>query len=215
MQPEWPSNRADLFLIEGGLQQVVELQHSGITADTVSQREQAYRDVIWIVDVRGRAFSVQGDRYQWKRASQVWTCADQVIFDNGTTCYGRLAKATYRPEVGLLFRYMDTTGSVATLRRPAIRAELLAMIAGFKVAQRLHQQEREAERIEYELEFKEQQEAAAQANRDSWFRPPPSPPKLQWERDQEDLRRVTASLEAMQQETRRFLPPLIPPRSPS
>lgn len=41
VRPEWPNNRADLCLVEGGLQQVVELQHSGITADLISQHEKA------------------------------------------------------------------------------------------------------------------------------------------------------------------------------
>ncbi|MEO8315602.1 MAG: competence protein CoiA family protein [Pseudomonadota bacterium] len=199
VRPKWPSNRADLCLMENDQQQVVELQHSGITRDAILQREQAYGDVVWIVDVSGRAFTMEHDRYHWKRASQVWTYAEQVLLDDGKTVHGRLAGACRTDHLPgeLLFKYMNSTGGVVTLPRPTDRSELLALLAAFKAARHNYSAAREAERIAYEQRLKEEKELEDAARRDSWFTSSPAPQLSEDEQVRADLRRISAALDAM------------------
>ncbi len=205
VRPEWQAHRADLCLVEHDQLQVVELQHSGITLETIQQRELAYRDVVWIVDVRTRNFSIAQGRYHWKRASAVWTAAEQVIFDDGETVHGRLTGAASLAtlEGELLFRFQSASGPVLSSPRPATRAELIMLIGAFKGARSEYQAERDTERLAYQLRAKQEQELIAAAQRDSWFTPPPGPPKrLSTEDEQvrEDLRRITATLDALRAE---------------
>ena len=202
VRPEWPANRADLCLVENDHLQVVELQHSGITLETIQQRELAYRDVVWIVDVRTRNFNTAQGRYHWKRASAVWAAAEQVIFDDGQGVHGRLAGGTVPPTMAgeLLFPFQNTSGGVASWQRPATRTELITLLGAFKVARGEYQAAREAERLAYELRMKQEQELLEASQRGSWFKPSPSPPHRPLTADEQvraDLRRVTASLDAM------------------
>ena len=205
VRPEWPANRADLCLVEAEQLQVVELQHSGITLAAIQQRELAYRDVVWIVDVRKRNFAVAHDHFQWKRASAAWAAAEQVIFDDGKVVHGRLAGACVLPirEGHLLFPFQNTSGPVLSMTRPATRAALLTMLVVFKVARGEYLAAREAERLARKLRAQHEQELRSAAERDTWFKPSPCPPKRRLtenEQVREDLRRVSAALDAMRAE---------------
>lgn len=206
VRPEWPGHRADLCLVEQGHLQVIELQHSGIALETIRQRELAYRDVVWIVDVSARAFTTSGDRFQWKRASIVWSEAEQVIFDDGKAVHGRLAGAAEVPRIGeqLLFNVQTVSGRIASWPRPADRVSLVALLAAFKSVRRDYLAAREAEHQVWAEQERQEQERRAAARRDSWFRPSPGPtrrPLTEEEQIRADLRRVSAALEAMQAET--------------
>src|SRR5690606_39099917 len=102
--------------------------------ETIQRRELAYRDVVWIVDLRARAFTTSGDRFQWKRASIVWSGAEQVIFDDGKAMHSRLTGAVQAPRIDeqLLYTVQTASGPIASWLRPADRASLVALLAAFK-----------------------------------------------------------------------------------
>ena len=184
--------------------QVVELQHSGITLATIQQRELAYRDVVWIVDVRKRSFSVARDHFQWKRASAVWAAAEQVIFDDGKVVHGRLAGASVQPtqKGELLFPFHNTSGPVLSMPHPATRAALIAMLADFKAARGEYLAAREAERLPRSFARNMSRICSMPPNATLGLDPhrPPKRRLTEEEQVREDLRRVSASLDAMRAE---------------
>jgi hypothetical protein len=162
--------------------------------------------VVWIVDVSARAFTTARGRFLWKRASVVWSGAEQVIFDDGKAVHGRLTGAAQIPRIGeqLLFTVQTASGPISSWPRPADRASLVALLAAFKSARRDYLAAREAEHQVWAEQERQEQERQAAARRDSWFKPSPGPPRrplTEEEQIRADLRRVSAALEAMQTET--------------
>lgn len=132
--PAWPNNRADICLDLGDDYLVVELQHSGITASTIKQRETIYQNMVWVVDVRNRDFYVGGVgenlKLSWRWPSKVWAETNApVIFDDGISWYVWLKAKWRRSNEGWNLFYDDSFKStlVQELQRPENREELLTV----------------------------------------------------------------------------------------
>jgi competence protein CoiA-like protein len=128
--PHWAHNRADVCLDLGADYLVVELQHSGISENEILKREEAYQQMVWVVDVKDRpGFSLYGEkRFKWKHASTVWNAADApVIFDTGEKWVVHLGfkwRKWFDGDWRLL--HADVTGGAAcVLPRPTNREELV------------------------------------------------------------------------------------------